>query len=169
MSNPSAAHALEKMLAALVGLPCWLIRLKPNQQLDMDFGSSVSDLSSASQKSFNRGEWRLKTLLAYWRFDSQGETLVGSGDEDEVISTRIKTLQELVVKSVQVVTPALDLVVEFSDQHTLRLFGVTSQQHPQWRMITPSGEVITVEPKGVWTLKGAGGETRLNPPEPISD
>ncbi|CAG0978604.1 hypothetical protein ANRL4_01728 [Anaerolineae bacterium] len=165
MSNPAAAHALEKMLEVLVGQPCWLIRMRPYHRLVMDLGSKIADISPVSQKPFTRGEWRLQTLAAYWRFESQAETVVGSGDEDELISARIGMLQGLVVKSIQVVPPALDLVMAFSDQQTLRLFGVTSQQHPQWRMITPTGEVITVEPKGVWTLKGAEGETPLSPPE----
>ena len=83
--------------------------------------------------------------------------VVASEDDQNKIEKEIQYLENCVLQSFEIITPALDAVLTFEQEFVLRIFSIYSEETEDrgmdnWRLYTPdAGKVIVVHPGGKWS------------------
>jgi hypothetical protein len=133
MNDPQLVGEFEAALQKLVGLECWsIVGGKPHSTLaTFDFGQKIErrvplnyPQLSSEQRSFY-GEISLVTCFCPWRVETP-DTVIGSwtdrSDNGAPLMHPLENLIGLTVERVELARPALDLILTFTTNLTLRLF-----------------------------------------------
>ncbi len=127
--NQNGSHELGALIDSLKGLRCWYVscggRTLPTFQLALGdkVRRQVPLRNPGHPEEYRNYEGEANLLVWYtWRLDGANRPVTSSDDTADGIERGLMSLVNTQVESVQVITPAWDLAVRFSNGHELRVF-----------------------------------------------
>lgn len=131
------------IVAPVIGQTAWGATLGVGSFLTAEFGKAVP---AQKPRGREHGEWHLWITYAAWRIEQAGNTLAASEDERSRLTTAVEHLNGLAIRSIEVVSPALDTLFTFDQDIVIRVFPVYSEQYEHWQLFVPNGNVLTIGP-----------------------
>ncbi|MCL2089685.1 MAG: hypothetical protein FWH11_00405 [Micrococcales bacterium] len=147
VASMGPAADLRADLVGAFGLPVWgaVIRTGPSFALNLGQPDLVDP---------QRGQWRLWVYSAAWRIETSSAVLGASEYDRESREAAIVMLNGKALVGVDVETPSLSAVFDFSDGVRLRTFSFTRNYH-HWVLFRPDGMVRVAGPASSWGLEQA--------------
>lgn len=109
-------EAQARLAEFLRGMRCSQVSAGAEETLILDFGNlrevATGDLVGSV----------ILSIECPWRIDSEGGGLIGWEDEEDDILVAATALIDAAVESVEVRRPGFDLILRFSNEHSLRVF-----------------------------------------------
>ena len=134
----------KEIFAGLIG--------KPPSPLTLGHGSFLThDIGPLSKEG--RGEWCLWLRICHWRIESLQEMAVGSDDQRKDIESTLKALNPVVIRSIEVLYPSLDLIIVYTSGWVIRTFSAASNQEDQWTVYTSEGMALTAHGGGLYDFE----------------
>lgn len=148
---------IKARVAPLLGRKVWGASLGVGSFVTLEFGEQR--LPPIGKQQRPHGEWHLWVYCCAWRLEKGNEVTAGSEDPRDHLTTVIKQLDGLTLRSLEVLGPGLDSVFSFENDVTLRLFPVIfsteAGDYEHWFLFTPDGYVLTIGPGSAWSYESA--------------
>ena len=143
---------IEAIVAPLLGMKPWSVRLGIGSMLNFEFGKELKD------QGFNHptGEWHLWVYMSAWRLQTAHDVIVASEDSREFIEDEIKCLEGKILENVKISMPALETEFMFETGLVLRLFPIYTQERKHcdhWMLFTPDDMVLAIGPGNTWSYE----------------
>lgn len=111
-----ALEAQARLAEFLQGMRCSQVSAGAEETLILDFGELREAVTGDLTGSI------ILLIECPWRIDSEGVGLIGWEDEEDDILVAATALIDATVDSVEVRRPGFDLILRFSNEHSLRVF-----------------------------------------------
>ncbi len=148
---------IQAKLNLLLQQKAWGVSLGFGSFLTLEFGQP---LPPSEERQKIHGEWHLWLYNCAWRLEEDDKILAASGDERHKLETAIHRLEGLTLQSVNLLSPAWDVVFTFEHQVVLRLFTIYSQDYEHWFLYVPDGNVLSVGPGSSCSWESSSIRTR---------
>jgi hypothetical protein len=147
---------LASLVGSIRGLECWYVSSggAACSTFALSFGAKIRRpvpiKNPAHSEEFRHFEGELNLLVwCAWRLDGPDAPLTSWDDADESISAQLTKLIGATVESVELIQPAFDLVINFSNALCLRVFCDHVPGEPSfdgnWDL-TAHDEIVSVGP-----------------------
>ena len=154
---------------AAAGVEAWSAKLGYGSNIFVDLGERRELAYTFAGKPRTRevGSWHLWVQLAAWRIEDDARVIVACEDPRPTIAERIPVLQGRRITAIRVIEPALQTVFDF-DGVRLLVFpahsglslttasGESPDEHDQWSLWRPQGDILTVLAGSRWTVEPSG-------------
>ncbi len=145
---------IETIVAPLIGMKPWSVRLGIGSLLNFEFGKELKDEGYIHAT----GEWHLWVYMCAWRLQTAHDVLVGSEDFRDLIQYEIQRLEGKTLESIKLSWPALETEILFETGLLLRLFPIYTSDHDHWMLFTPDRKVLTIGPGNTWSYERSDDE-----------
>lgn len=88
--------------------------------------------------------------MCVWRWEQNGNPLIGAGDERESIHATISLLTGRKLLQVQILNNSFDAILDFEEGYRLLLFSFLIEDDEQWMFFTQNRKVFTAGPGTSW-------------------
>lgn len=143
---------IKKKLDLLIEKKAWNVSLGHGSFITLEFGKPC--LPEGNEAKIH-GEWHLWIYCCAWRLEQENEVIAASEDPRSKLKESIKKLDGLILKSIDLFSPAFDTLFIFEKQTFLRLFPIYSQEYEHWMLFTPDKNVLTIGPGTDWSYSSA--------------
>lgn len=114
-------------LQKLIGLECWGFSGGQGSIISIDFGDKIPrglpvDNENLSEDVRNFDSEFSLFVNCVWRVESNDAVLFGAWTEHEIVDSESKKLIGQKVESIEIIEPAFDLIVTFSNDLRLKIF-----------------------------------------------
>ena len=104
----------------------------------MDFGAIQQYHAHTGNPKY---EWFIWLYQCNWRLEQGGVFVTGCEDEREVME-QVQSLNGKILMTLTI-SPLLDLLLEFQERYTLRIFRHAGGDNDHWLIYTPDAFVLT--------------------------
>jgi RHS repeat-associated protein len=136
-------------LSELTGQRCW----EASPGFDTDLFLYLGERLSTQGTSV--GSWQVSTVDSDWRVMKAGKVVASSGDERDVIASKVGALEQRVVSTIDVAFPSLTLSIKFDDDTALVIgphSGSQKLSELDWEVLAPK-KSISVGPGREWRME----------------
>lgn len=147
---PEIAADIAKTIALLRGKAPWGIRLGHGSFITMEFGRLKE---KTPPDRIPHGELHLWLYMCNWRMELRDRVVVGSDDSREAIQEALDSNTFDEVQEVQVLSPSLDLVVQFRSGLKILTLSSSRSGKDQWWLFTPEGKCLMVHGGGEYIFE----------------
>jgi hypothetical protein len=135
----------------IIGQKAWGVSVGVGSFITLEFGDPIQ----STELSRSHGEWHLWIYYCAWRLEKGNSVLAGSEDPRPKLEQTVKCMEGLTLNSVEILPPALETIVRFSEQIVLRLFPIYSEEYEHWMLYTPNGNVLCIGPGSNWSYESS--------------
>ncbi len=153
MASPNLQE-VQHYLDPILGQKPWSVWLGMGSLLTLEFGKA-REQQTRRRGTILVGEWRLWIYMAAWRLETADVVLIGSEDPRPKIQRELKHLEDVVLRSVNLVAPSLETHFIFERGIILNVFPVYSEHEDHWMLFAPDGYVLTIGPASTWSYARA--------------
>ncbi len=104
---------IQKIIASIYGKKCCRVSVGNSKSLSLGFGAKLYHNNPRLKDTFY-GEWELGTYFGNWRIVKNSKIQLGSGDEADIISNKIKDIKFQEISAIENLSDH-DVRVKFSD------------------------------------------------------
>ncbi len=153
VKSPEDLKELHELTKAIIGEPCWKIRLGYADELKLDIGGHIP-YKNRLLAGKEHGTWRLGSRGTDWTLELPDKTVISSNAERDALQFPIQGVTNTNIVTFEAQFPGLGLVVGFSNGAILRI-----QPGPEddefdvayWELFTPWETFVSVGPSSSWT------------------
>ena len=132
----------ELMKKKMINLEVTRVFNSIGSNITLQLGDDIVIFTNGKER--NRKEWSLRIGNAAWRLSKDGNYVVGSEDDRELIQSSIEKLVGKSIRSFQFISHFMDLEISFEDNYQLTtFFNVFADD--QWALLSPDNNSIGID------------------------
>jgi hypothetical protein len=139
---------IHRICQPLIGQRVQSVERKYFSTVELCFGKIIE-----TSEEIYRSEWNLEAYFCAWRLQTADKVIASSNDPHSLIDEAIKQLADKAVRTIQVTRPALEAVLTFSGDFTLRLFPAMTNHYTHWGLFTDDQHFLAIGPGTGWSYE----------------
>ena len=145
------------VFAPIIGVSTTRAKLDDDNLLFIDWGRDRLEKVKREEglKLEIFGEWRFLVGLSAWRLEQGDQLIVGAGDEEDFVRSRLKILENKKFEGITIANEAFDAELVFEDGFRLFLFSYTAERGIQWGLYTPDRKLFLAHSGATWSYEDA--------------
>ncbi len=146
---------VESLFSNILSLKTRDVRLGHGSFITMGFGKDISYeivIRREKQTKF-RPEWFLWVYMCSWELKQNENIIISDDDERDNIEESIQLIEDKKILNVKMINDNYDLLLEFEDGFSLRLFANLEDDNEQWMFFTPNKQVFSAGPATNYTYE----------------
>jgi hypothetical protein len=153
VTKPDDLDKLHELTKAIIGQPCWNIRLGYGEELKLEIGEQVPYRHPYFAGQY-QGAWMLGSRGTDWTLKLPDGMLLNSDDDIEIIKQKIQGIVNTDIVSFNAQYPGFSLVISFSNGAVLNIAPSAEDllfDLAYWELFMPENKHLSLGPGSKWT------------------